>query len=145
MCHAGSSQGKYAADRDRSASGVGEGRDLRPEYAIRGRYISIRLEGKAKENYGDGHLTVRDGKLFVEPDGKPYGGSTHVRFLHVEGRGESLAEPGTPRKLFIPVHLGGAGGFGCQRGSLAFYVHSRGRVSSRRNRLLHQPPGHRGL
>ncbi len=96
--------GKYTLDRDRLPRVWAKAAPVDPNMPIRGRYLSIRLEVEASPHiaptYGDGPLSIRDGHLFVDRDGAPYGASSHVRIMHT-GERWMLMEPVA---FFLPEH-----------------------------------------
>ena len=71
--------GKYTLDRERLPRVWAKAAPVDPNLPIRGRYVSIRLEvDSALSSDGPqpytraGHLTIRDGRLFVADDGAPW-------------------------------------------------------------------------
>ena len=97
--------GKYTFDRERLPRVWAKAAPVDPNLPIRGRYLAIRLEVQAAptpaQSYiNSGHLSIRGGHLAVDPDGRPYGASTHVWIMRIGDRW-ALQEPVT---FFLPEH-----------------------------------------
>ena len=96
--------GKFTVDRDRLPRVWAKAAPVDPNLPIRGRYLSIRLEVAASTQmagtYAEGPLSIRDGRLFVDRDGAPFGASSHVRIMRI-GDKWALAEPVA---FFLPEH-----------------------------------------
>ena len=100
-----SAYAKYTLDRERLPRAWAKAAPYDPNLPIRGRYVSIRLEVETAPGMnrftGTGHLAVRDGRLFVEPDNAPFEASTHVRVVSNGADRWSLAQPVA---FFLPEH-----------------------------------------
>ncbi len=97
--------GKYTVDRDRLPRAWAKAAPVDPNMPIRGRYLNMRLEVDtslvATQAYGNaGHLTIRDGRLFVDRDDAPFGASSHVTIAHNRDKW-TLMEPVA---FFLPEH-----------------------------------------
>jgi hypothetical protein len=96
--------GKYSIDRDRLPRVWVKAAPVDPNMPIRGRYLSMRLEVEASPHFapmfGEGPLSIRDGRLFVDRDGGPFGASNHVRIMHIRDKW-ALADPVA---FFLPEH-----------------------------------------
>jgi uncharacterized membrane-anchored protein len=96
--------GKYAIDRERLPRVWAKAAPVDPNLPLRGRYLAIRLEveaAPAQSVGGTGHLSIRDGRLFVERDDAPFDASTHVRIMRNTANRWTLIEPVA---FFLPEH-----------------------------------------
>ncbi|HUB78146.1 MAG TPA: hypothetical protein VMB03_05070 [Bryobacteraceae bacterium] len=96
---------KYSLDRQRLPRVWAKAAPIDPNLPIRGRYLSIRLEVDhdpvADQTYaGTGHLTIRDGRLYVANDHAPWNYSSHVLVVR-NGDRWTLMEPVA---FFLPEH-----------------------------------------
>jgi hypothetical protein len=96
---------KYTLDRERLPRVWAKAMPVDPNLPLRGRYLSIRLEVEtapaSDQTYsGAGHLTIRDGRLFIENDDAPWDSSTHVSVMRNRDRW-ALMEPVA---FFLPEH-----------------------------------------
>ena len=79
--------GKYTLDRERLPRVWAKAAPVDPSLPIRGRYLAIRLDVETAPGFsGAGHLSIRDGHLFLEGDGAPFDSSTHVRAFRTGDR-----------------------------------------------------------
>jgi hypothetical protein len=93
--------GKYALDRERLPRVWAQAAPVDPNLPIRGRYLALRLEVETGPGTSEaGNLSIRDGRLFLERDGAPFGSSTHLRAFRTGDRW-SLQEPVA---FFLPEH-----------------------------------------
>jgi hypothetical protein len=97
--------GKYSVDRDRLPRVWAKAAPYDPELPLRGRYLTMRLEVETEpvltRSFDTGHLSIRDGRLFVEPDDAPFNSSTHVRIVRNGANKWALMEPVA---FFLPEH-----------------------------------------
>jgi hypothetical protein len=97
--------GKYTLDRERLPRAWTKAAPVDPDLPLRGRYLSLRLEvevapGPSQPYSNAGHLSIRDGRLFVDRDDAPYGSSGHVFMIRTRDKW-SLMEPVA---FFLPEH-----------------------------------------
>lgn len=97
--------GKYAIDRERLPRAWAKAAPVDPNLPMRGRYLAIRLEvettaGPSLPYTNAGHLSIRDGRLFVDHDDAPFGSSSHVLMIRTRDTW-SLMEPVA---FFLPEH-----------------------------------------
>jgi hypothetical protein len=99
--------GKYTLDRDRLPRVWAKAAPVDPNLPIRGRYLSLRLEvdttpipGPSQSFGNAGHLSIRDGRLFVDRDGAPAGSSTLVFIMRLRDQWTLMK----PVAFFLPEH-----------------------------------------
>ena len=97
--------GKYTLDRERLPRAWAKAAPVDPNLPIRGRYLAIRLEvettaAPSGATFEVGHLSIRDGRLFLDRDDAPFESSTHVRATRIGDRWVLQ----DPVAFFLPEH-----------------------------------------
>jgi len=93
--------GKYTLDRERLPRVWAQAANIDPYLPKRGRYLVLRLDVEAAPGFtGTGHLSIRDGRLFLDSDSAPFGSSDHLNAAR-SGDRWILQEPVA---FFLPEH-----------------------------------------